>query len=277
LRRYYWGNLTSSDQLLAGASSLIAHLEVFSLKLSGNMRTGESIIAQGVNGKATTWSDITSNETFARLTWAISRFRPNMVKAAIMSKPGVVAPRANLWANCFKMSRDGRRLDRLNGLCKQKGPSVILIETETGKKMAWYTPFGVRPGGLTVDMTYMWSRDAFGYNLHDHSSAYPWNSPHYSVYDHWTYGPTFGSGHDMMVKKDLTGGTCRLGSTYAGYASHNTRMCGGTTFAIRAMEVWHLHLDLGNEHTFAAGEAPSAVASTAEIGAMVGRCRMTQG
>jgi hypothetical protein len=51
LRRYYGGNLTSSDQLMAGASSVIAHLEVFSLKLSGNMREGESIIAQGVDGK----------------------------------------------------------------------------------------------------------------------------------------------------------------------------------------------------------------------------------
>ena len=76
------------------------------------------------------------------------------------------------------------------------------------------------------------------YNLGDHSVAYSTKNPMYSKYDHWTH-PMYNQ--DVRIYTHMKGGTCSLGGTvYAGYAASSSRTCGGSSFQIKKMEIWHL-------------------------------------
>jgi hypothetical protein len=86
----------------------------------------------------------------------------------------------------------------------------------------------------------MYSENAMVYNLGDHSVAYSTRYPHYATYNHWSYGPTYGGGNDVKVYSDLTRGRCSLGHSYNGYAASTSRTCGGSSFHIKKMEIWHL-------------------------------------
>jgi len=272
---YYKGNLTSAVELMGRSSAVVARMEVFSLR-RGN---------DGIAGADR--SRIASDNTFVRLTWAITRFSP-MIKR---SKPGTVVPRPNLWANCYKQDRDGANLERLRTLCTQKGPSVVLIETRSGNLMAVYNPFGLRPADSTADLGFTRSYDSFVYNLRDHSTAYSTIAERYGA-DDSGFDVEFGGAAKnadetnryppLNFDKSLTSGTCSLDKAFVGYAAKDHSMCGGSQFTIKKMEVWYLNLDLGTA-TFAEGEKPSAIATSGQIGAMVfaagleakvGRCKL---
>jgi len=133
------------------------------------------------------------------------------------------------------------------GSCANKGPSVVLVETEAGKKFSLYSPHSLanfnfdRVGNLNRNGAgYTYSENAMVYNLGDHSVAYSTKKPSYATHNHWSNGPTFGYSRDVYIGADLKRGTCKLRYAYAGYAASTSRTCGGASFQIRKMEIWHL-------------------------------------
>jgi hypothetical protein len=124
------------------------------------------------------------------------------------------------------------------------------------------------------------------YNLGDHSVAYSTADPKHATYNHWWYGPTYGNAYygrrDVSIGSDLKQGKCRLayGGGFVGYAASTSRTCGGASFQIKKMEIWHLAPPAtpapsetnGTFGGFAAGEdgaiQVSTIASSAELAAV---------
>ncbi|CAC5368437.1 unnamed protein product [Mytilus coruscus] len=122
----------------------------------------------------------------------------------------------NKWTNgnnkytcLFRATRDGCSAGTFHNLCDNKGPTVTIIYNTNNSVYGGYTSVSWSSyGGYRDDAR------AFLFRLYQNGNLKPVQLPvinsSYSIYDESSYGPTFGSGHDLSAFT----GTIAWGGTY---------------------------------------------------------------
>ncbi|XP_076099515.1 interferon-induced protein 44-like [Mytilus galloprovincialis] len=96
----------------------------------------------------------------------------------------------------FKATRDGCDATAFHTRCNNKGPTVTIIYNTSNSVYGGYTSLSWTSGnGYRVD------GNSFLFRLYQNGNYKPVKLPvtisRYSIYDHSTYGPTFGGGHSL--------------------------------------------------------------------------------
>jgi len=96
----------------------------------------------------------------------------------------------------YVASKDGDRAQDFHEKCDGQGPTVVIIKTTTGKIFGGYTDVSWSTGG-----GYSTSSTSFLFRLRPAIGWYALKSYYrnHAVYNIASYGPTFGSGHDIFV------------------------------------------------------------------------------
>ena len=100
----------------------------------------------------------------------------------------------------YRGTRDGMSADVFHNKCNNKGPTISLFKNEKGyifggyASVDWHGP---------SEYAYRSAPDSFIFTLTNMYEIAPTKFPNsnstYSIYDHYSYGPTFGGGHDVYV------------------------------------------------------------------------------
>jgi hypothetical protein len=138
----------------------------------------------------------------------------------------------------YRMTRDGNNPSAFHARCDNQGPTLVLIKNGiTGQVFGGYNP-----QSWTSNSGYISGTGAFLFNL-THDYKLDQINPTYQTYNHISYGPTFGGGHDIHVS--LSGG---YGYNYP-WSYENPASKGHTylsgTYQFNAIEVEVYKLDGG--------------------------------
>ena len=100
----------------------------------------------------------------------------------------------------YRGTRDGMSGEAFHNKCNNKGPTISLFKNEKGYIFGGYASIDWQghPSG-----TYRSAPDSFIFTLTNMYNISPTKFPNsdtnYSIYDHSSYGPTFGSGFDIAT------------------------------------------------------------------------------
>lgn len=127
----------------------------------------------------------------------------------------------------YKMRRDGWNATTFHTKCDNKGPTVTVLYSTNGTVHGGYTSqswtssaqgyYGIDPKAFLFQLRSKGDR-----NLQRFSNCS--QSGNNAIYCNYNYGPTFGSGHDLLTFKGISGtneagfrlnGQFNLGNTYA--------------------------------------------------------------
>ena len=147
----------------------------------------------------------------------------------------------------YRASRDGRQAQDFHSRCDGKGATITVIKCSGGFVFGGYADVPWHYHG-----EYTHSSQAFLFSLHSPSCAGPVKLPlvqdhENAMYCNASYGPTFGSGHDIHVADDANGNTnsyTNLGHTYqlpAGQSAE-TFFTGARNFQAAEVEVYQVQL-----------------------------------
>ena len=110
------------------------------------------------------------------------------------------------WKIQYRGSRDGFTSQNFHSLCDIKGESLFIAEDINGYIFGGYTSFAWRS-----TQNYVVDQNAFIFTLKNPNNIpptkYPCTGTVNAVYDHSSYMPTFGGGHDIC-----TNGSCNANS-----------------------------------------------------------------
>ncbi|CDW83583.1 UNKNOWN [Stylonychia lemnae] len=93
---------------------------------------------------------------------------------------------------CYRASRDGFASQNFHSGCDYKGPTLTIVKTTNGQVAGGYTSQSWK----SVN-NYVADKDAFLFSAEIEVQIPALGSN--AIYDHVSYGPTFGSGHDFYV------------------------------------------------------------------------------
>lgn len=150
----------------------------------------------------------------------------------------------------YKISRDGCNSTTFHNLCNNKGPTVTLVYNPSGSVYGGYTSLNWRSTNA-----YQIDANAFLFRLYQNGNLQPKKFPRKGngndVYDHVSYGPTFGGGHDLYTFNGtinhngtcypLNGG-CSIGNSYDAQGENINTICNGN---LQAMDL-EVYLVEGN-------------------------------
>jgi len=109
----------------------------------------------------------------------------------------------------FVASKDGDTSSVFHSKCDNQGPTVVLVQTTSDAVFGGYTDGNWKHKGYVASST------SFLFRLRPSTAKYPIKSSRkgYAIYAHSSYGPTFGSGHDLyIVNKALSGTSSSKGN-----------------------------------------------------------------
>jgi len=133
---------------------------------------------------------------------------------------------------CYRASIHGRSSKEFHTRCDTRGSTVTLIQTKEGFRFGGYT---------TLD----WSSsnnyrssdpNAFLFSI-DKQQKFPVSNQNYVTYDHVSYGPTFGGGHDIYVNSSIDGGYVNP-SSYRAISGNYKLLDGNWTINPTEVEVY---------------------------------------
>lgn len=126
--------------------------------------------------------------------------------------------RFQTWTLCYRMTRDGSPA-AFHSTCDNLGPTIAVLRTSIGKILGGYYDLVWQSSG-----GYRGSNGSFLFSL-DANRRYPvgLDGVNYAIYDHSSYGPTFGGGHDLFI-----GSISGANKAYC-YLPH-TYVCKGLTY-----------------------------------------------
>jgi hypothetical protein len=136
-----------------------------------------------------------------RPTLSPHRFRVPCESRIFPALPSVLNQfRDQRWELLYRGSRDGFRLSNFHGKCDGHSNTVTMIETTTECIFGGFTPIG-------WDSSNSWKEDSakqsFLFRIKDHRNsephAFPLSSSSYAICCNSSYGPTFGTGHNIHV------------------------------------------------------------------------------
>jgi len=97
-------------------------------------------------------------------------------------------------------------------MCDNKGPSITVVKNNNGKIAGGYTS-----QSWTTANAYKTDYDSYLFSV-DNKKVYPVKANFgNAIYDHTSYGPTFGGGHDLYIASSAASSTSsysNLGHTY---------------------------------------------------------------
>ena len=138
----------------------------------------------------------------------------------------------------FRASVDGDSSSTFHSKCDEKGATVTFVKTTAGKRIGGFSSIPwTSSGGYKADpLSFIFSLDAS-------QKFVQIKNFDNSVYHHSSYGPTFGSGHDLYIAngcKSNTSSYCNSNHTYNFYNSYNLINPGTqqTTFQVTDYEVY---------------------------------------
>ena len=145
----------------------------------------------------------------------------------------------------FKTSINGDSSSTFHNKYNKKGPTITFIKITRGKRIGGFTILSWESTG-----NYKKNNDAFIFSLDAYQKFVQWICFDNAIYYHSSYGPTFGSGHDLYIVngcKSNTSSYCYSNYSYGFYNSYNWINTGNqqNTFQVADYEVCLIKI---NEH-----------------------------
>ena len=142
----------------------------------------------------------------------------------------------------FRTSVDGDNSGTFHTKCDKKGPTITFIKTTAGKRIGGFTMISWTSYG-----NYREDKDAFIFSLDTFQKFVQWRNVGYAIYDHSSYGPTFGN-HDLYIAsgcKSNQSSYCNSNQSYSFYNSYNLINTGSqnTAFQVADYEVYLIKIN----------------------------------
>ncbi|CAF1288690.1 unnamed protein product [Rotaria sp. Silwood1] len=149
------------------------------------------------------------------------------------------------WELIYKASRDGFDSNAFHSRCNNKGPTITIIQSTGNYLFGGYTSVS-----WTSDGSYKNDSTAFLFTLINPYNIAPTKylinptQAGHAVYHHNSYGPTFGSGHDIYVVNGSNGNNSNATGFPSAYIDTTGRasctFTGGQNFTVSDIEVFKL-------------------------------------
>jgi hypothetical protein len=156
-----------------------------------------------------------------------------LINDNILEKMGTSAKKINL---LYKGTSDGFSAKTFHSLCNNKGPTITVISANS-RISGGYTPesWGSRNNWVNVA-----SGDAFLFTIENGNvnKYYNTKSPQHTMYDHQSYGPTFGGGHDLYISDNANANGSSYSNPYSYTIPSNTTLFGAYNFRLVDIEVY---------------------------------------
>jgi hypothetical protein len=137
---------------------------------------------------------------------------------------------------CYKRSTHGASSSTFHSRCNSKSPLLIITRGGDGRIWGGYTSVS-----FVNAYNYRYATDNYLWRYYGgtFTRTSGMNHPQYAIYDHPSYGPTFGGGHDWHVNSGISGGyTYRY--SYYGNGFDNTWLAGSySSWSVSEMEVYY--------------------------------------
>ena len=143
----------------------------------------------------------------------------------------------------FRTSVDGDRGNTFHTKCNGKGATITFVKTTAGKRVGGFTMVP-----WTSANSYKADPDSFIFSLDTYQKFVQYKNFGNAIYDNSSYGPTFGSGHDLYIAdqcKSNTSSYCYSNHSYGFYNSYNLINPGNqqTTFQVSDYEVYLIKIN----------------------------------
>lgn len=138
----------------------------------------------------------------------------------------------------YKGSKDGMNATIFHEKCNNKGPTITIMKSKADKIFGAFMPdaWTSRNGYINTSKSWLFSLTAKAkYTMND-ASTYS----QYGGYDYYTYGPTFGGGHDIYLCTDFGSSNSNYCNRHSYNFPDNTTLTGGYNFTIEEIEVYSL-------------------------------------
>ena len=143
----------------------------------------------------------------------------------------------------FRTSVDGDNAATFHNKCNNKGPTITFVKTTAGKRVGGFTMLSwASTNGYRED------KEAFIFALDTYQKFVQYKDFNCAIYDHSSYGPTFGNGHDLYIAsgcKSNTSSYCYSNYSYGFYNSYNLINTGNqnTSFQVADYEVYLIKIN----------------------------------
>lgn len=138
----------------------------------------------------------------------------------------------------YRAGRDGWAPSHFHRSCDNKGATLVVVQSEVGYIFGGYTRISWKSAG-----SYLRDDNAFLFMIQNLSgfcpvkiSLYADGRRAHSILDRADYGPTFGTGHDLLLQG--RSGSSTLGHTFQNPGPGNYPFTGTSTFTLEQMEVF---------------------------------------
>ena len=143
----------------------------------------------------------------------------------------------------FRTSVDGDSSNTFHSKCNGKGPTITFCKTTNGRRIGGFAMISwASTGGYRED------KDAFIFSLDTYQKFVQFRNFGNAIYDHGSYGPTFGSGFDLSISsgcKSNNNSYCNSNASYGFYYSYNLINPGtqNTSFQVTDYEVYLIKIN----------------------------------
>lgn len=134
----------------------------------------------------------------------------------------------------FRKTRDGSNGTDFHRYCDNKGPTLILIETNKGKIFGGYTPINLESPDYQDkidDLTFIFSLNSM--------TKFTKYKEGYSIRLNKDFGPIFGTGHDFYLNQDMNLGYCNNGN----YLRNRELKDGEEKFKVKEIEIYKVEFN----------------------------------
>jgi hypothetical protein len=138
----------------------------------------------------------------------------------------------------YKATENGFEASKFHQFCDGKGRNLVLIQTSEGNIFGGYTDVGWNNSGSVKD------EKAFLFSLVNPSKNFPLkskikNGGQSAIYDNSSYGPVFGSGHDIKIYSNSNRNNVSYVNCCSSYDFPNQFYLNGKkNFQVSEIEVW---------------------------------------
>ena len=137
----------------------------------------------------------------------------------------------------YKLTTHGNNGSTFHSYCNSKGSTLSLIKTTKGYRFGGFTTVSWAGRGSYVNDT-----NAFIFSL-EYKEKYSSNDGVNAIYDNSSYGPTFGSGHDLYIVNGFhsSNSSCNFPCSY--YGDRYRGLTGGmSNFRVKDLEVYKIEI-----------------------------------
>ncbi len=138
----------------------------------------------------------------------------------------------------YKLTRDGDSSSSFHNKCNNKGNTLTLLKTTRGYRSGGFTTQNWSSSG-----GYKNDNNTFLFSL-DYKECYFTNDGNNAIYDYSSYGPTFGSGHDLYIASGCSqnySSSCNFPYSYGG--GRCRALSGGYyNFKVHEIEVYQIKI-----------------------------------